>query len=182
MVVDNNAVGDYIIKEITAKEGSLRQLHHDAMGTECFIVDLEKGQRSLLRYKPEYDNRYHRLHTSTVLGIKTSDGENDVVIETLNTVYHLIRNNFDDTFSGINSYTYEVAKETVTGYLNEQDDSYFEKYGITKEAALENDDLISQCAFLHHSLIKEAGLDYAWACDFACSHGLSNTLAFAQAD
>lgn len=182
MAVDN-MIGDYIIKDITAKEGQLRNLHYDAMGTECFITDLEKGHRSLLRYKPEHDTRYHRLHTSIVLDIKTSDGENDVVIETLNTVYHLVRNNFDDdTFSGINSYTYKVAKETVASYLNEQDDAYFEKYGTTKEAAMGNDDLISQCASLHHSLIKEAGLDYAWACDFACSHSLSNALTFAQVD
>ena len=176
-------IGDYIIKEITAKNGSLRQLHNDAMGTECFIADLEKGHRSLLRYKPEYDDRYHRLHTSLVLDIKTSDGENDVVIETLNTVYHLVRNNFDDeTFSGINSYTYEVAKKTVTDYFSEKDEPYFEKYGITKGAVLESDDLISRCAILHHSLIKEAGVDYAWACDFACSYSLTNVMAFVQAD
>lgn len=176
-------IGDYIIKEITVKNGSLRQLHHDAMGTECFIADLEKGYRSLLRYKPEYDDRYHRLHTSVVLGIKTTDGENDVVIETLNTVYHLVRNNFDDgTFSGINTYTYEVAKKTVAEFFNGKDDAYFKEYGITKDAVVENEDLISHCATMHHSLIKEAGIDYAWACDFACSHGLANALAFVQAD
>lgn len=174
-------VGDYIIKEVIAKNGSLRQLHYEAMGAECFITDLEKRYRSLLKFKPEHDDRYHRLHTSLVLDVKTRDGENDVVIETLNTIYHLVRNNFDDeAFSGINAYTYEVAKKTIIDFFSKKDDSYFEKYRTTKDTVLGNDDLISCCAALHHSLVKEAGVDYAWACDFACSHSLTSALAFAQ--
>lgn len=174
-------VGDYIIKEITAKNGgSLRSLHLDALGTECFIADLEKGHRSLLRYKPEYDDRFHRLHTSLVVDVKANDDESDVVIETLNTTYHLVRSNFDDSFAGIVSYTYDVAKKNVINHFNEKDEQYFEDYGTTKEEVLESDDVISRCASLHHRLVKEAGLDYAWACDFACSNGLSEAIAFAQ--
>lgn len=172
-------IGDYIIKEITAKSGcNLRWLHIEAMGAECLIADLEKGYRSLLRYKSEQDGEYHRLHTSQVLDIKTSDDGNDVTIETLNTVYHLVRNNFDNsTFNGMVSYTYEVAKKTVAEYFNEQDEQYFKYYGLTKGEVLSNDDVISRCATLHHNLIKEAGIDYAWACDFACANVLSKERA-----
>lgn len=169
-------VGDYIIKDMMAKNGGeLTELHLSAMGAECIITDLEKGERSLLRVKPDYDpNDFHRIHTSTVLDYTVSDNGNDVVIETLNTIYHLVRCNFDDaSFTGINAYTYDVARETVKKHLNDKDDSYFAKYGMTKNEAIESDDLISRCAALHHRLVKDAGIDYAWACDFACDNALA---------
>lgn len=174
-------MGDYIIKNITAKNGKeLTELHNSAMGAECLIADLEKGERSLLRVKMDYDpDRFHRLHTSTVLDYTVSDDGNEVTIETLNTVYYLVRCNFTDTFAGINSYTYDVAKDAVVKFLEEQDDDFFVKYRAEKAAVLEDDDLISKCATLHHRLIKDAGLDYAWACDFACAHALSEALTFA---
>lgn len=174
-------VGDYTIKEVTAKNGQLHSIHMEVMGAECSIFDLEKGSRALMRAKSNRDNDFHRLHTSQVLDIKVSDDESDVVIETLNTIYHLVRNNFDDaTFKGIVSYTYEVARKTVVDYFNEKDEQYFEKYGTTKESVLGDDDVIARCATMHHSLVKEAGIDYAWACDFACSDVLSKEMAYVR--
>lgn len=168
-------VGDYIIKDITAKNcGELTALHMSVMGAECVIADLEKGERSLLKVEPDYNpNSFHRIHTSTVLDYTVSNGGNDVVIETVNTVCHLVCSNFDDaTFTDINSYTYDVAKETVEKHLSNKDDSYFAKYNTTKNRALKNDGLISRCAASHHRFVKAAGIDYAWACDFACDNAL----------
>ena len=158
-------MGDYIIKNITAKNGKeLTELHNSAMGAECLIADLEKGERSLLRVKVDYDpDRFHRLHTSMVLDYTVSEDGNEVTIE---------------TFTGINSYTYDVAKDAVVKFLEKQDDDFFAKYRAEKATVLEDDDLISKCATLHHRLIKDAGLDYAWACDFACAHALSEALAY----
>lgn len=174
-------VGDYIIMEVTAKNGHFHSIHRDVLGAECFILDLEKGYRSLLRCKSSSDDDYHRLHTSPVLDIKVAGNESDVIIETLNTTYHLARNNFDDcTFTGIVSYTYDVAKKAVIDYFSEMDEQYFRKHNTTKKEVLEDDDVIYRCAALHHILVKEAGIDYAWACDFACSHGLSETTSFAE--
>lgn len=85
-------IGNYIIKEARVKNGHTKHyIHNEVEGRECFIVELEKGERALLKYKPDYDVDYHRLHTSTVLDYTVSEDGNDVVIETLNTVYYLVR-------------------------------------------------------------------------------------------
>ncbi len=172
--------GDYIIKDIKAKNGgTLKHIHTSAIGCECLIADLERGERSLLRVKPDYDpDSFHRIHTSTVLNYTASEDGNNVTIETLNTVYYLERCNFDDSFSGINTYTFDVAKEKVTEFLGGQNDAFFSKYRTTRDAVMQNDDLISRCATIHHRLIKDAGLDYAWACDFACANALQENAAF----
>ena len=174
-------VGDYIIKDITAKNGHLYPIHDDIMGAECFIADLEKGYRSFLRCKPNGDDKYHRIHTSAVIDVKANDDESDVIIETLNTVYHLVRNNFDNTtFNGIVSYTYEVAKATVLDYFSEKDEEFFKKHNTTKDAVLGSDNVISYCATAYHNIIKDFGVDYAWASYLACSQGLPKALASAN--
>lgn len=171
-------VGDYIIKSITVKDGYPKSIHREMEGAECFIVDLERGHCALLRCMLARYNEYHRIQTSPVIGFIVKEGESEVFIETENTMYHLVRNNLDDaTFSGVSSYTYDVAKEAVSDYFSKMDEQYFAKYGTTKDAVLENDGVISYCASIHYNLVKEAGADYVWSCDFACSYGLPGAIA-----
>ncbi len=85
-------MNDYIIKNIVAKNGELRDIHKEALGQRAYILNLEVGQRGWLRYHPRWElaGNYHTLHTSSVLGYTPwENNESHVEIETENSIYEL---------------------------------------------------------------------------------------------
>lgn len=83
-------MADYIISDVSPKNGKMRNIHEEVLGRKCYIVDIENGHRGLIKYLPDYDDHYHRLNTSTVLDVTTTTDGN-MVIETENTFYHLVK-------------------------------------------------------------------------------------------
>lgn len=79
----------YIIKDIIPKNGIMRDIHEEVLGRRCYIASAEVGNRGLLKYLPDYDDRYHGLHTSTIVMVDDKTHEGEVVIETANTIYKL---------------------------------------------------------------------------------------------
>lgn len=52
----------------------------------------EFGERGFIKYLPDYDDRYHCLHTSTVLDFTPwGNGEGTITIQTANTEYILTK-------------------------------------------------------------------------------------------
>ena len=50
------------------------------------------GERGFIKYLPDYDDRYHCLHTSTVLDFTPwGNGEGTITIQTANTEYILTK-------------------------------------------------------------------------------------------
>lgn len=80
---------DYIIKDVIPKNGIMRDIHEEVLGRRCYIISAEVGCRGLLKYLPDYDDRYHRLHTSTIVSVKDGKSGDEVIIETVNTIYRL---------------------------------------------------------------------------------------------
>lgn len=79
----------YIIKDVAPKNGIMRDIHEEVLGRECYIVSAEVGCRGLLKYLPDYDDRYHRLNTSTIVSVASDKSGDEVIIETVNTIYRL---------------------------------------------------------------------------------------------
>ncbi len=57
----------YTITSIKSKNGRANPLHDEVLGRKAYVVYLEVGERGFIKYLPDYDDRYHCLHTSTVL-------------------------------------------------------------------------------------------------------------------
>ena len=111
---------DFIISNVQPRPGhSLRFLHMECQGTPCYIEDLEKSYRGLIMYKPEYEDRFHRLHTSIVKSIEREANDAVVIITTMNTVYTLTRTNFDETtYRGVCCLTEDEAERYVKAYIS----------------------------------------------------------------
>ena len=75
----------YLMKEITPKNGVLRQVHLDALNKKCKFVELELGNRAIFYYDHEGERRF--ISTSPVVEIKWNDVF--LTINTMNTVYEL---------------------------------------------------------------------------------------------
>lgn len=86
---------DYIISEIIPKDGIMKDIHKEILGRKCYIIELEKGKSSLIKYFSGYSSGYHRLITSIVRDVEFSNDEKSVIIETTNTVYHLVESSCD---------------------------------------------------------------------------------------
>lgn len=112
---------DFTICDVRAVPGkSLRYLHMDVLETPCYIEDIEQGQRALIMHKPDYDDRFHRLHTSRVESIARAENDKMVEITTQNTVYVLARSNWDDkTYRGLPCLTREIAEEEIRKYCED---------------------------------------------------------------
>lgn len=115
---------DFIIKEVTPLRGApLRALHYDVLGRPAYIEDVEEGYRGLLMYQPDYDDRFHRLHTSTIQSIEADDDGKTVVINTANTQYILQRTNDDDaTFRGVRCFTMDDSRKAVKDLFEKLED------------------------------------------------------------
>lgn len=112
---------DFTICDVRAVPGkSLRYLHLEVMETPCYIEDIEVGQRALIMYKPDGDNRFHRLHTSCVESIRREEDDRIIEITTKNTVYILARSNWDaTTYSGLPCLTREAAEAEIQKYCED---------------------------------------------------------------
>ena len=112
---------DFIISDIRPRPGhSLRYLHLDCEGAPCYIEDINAGTRALIMYKPEYDTRFHRLHTSLVESVEREKDDRIVKITTMNTIYTLTRINFDaETYRGVRHLTLEEARAYAEHYISE---------------------------------------------------------------
>lgn len=62
------------------------------------------------------------------------------------------------------------AREYVVGYLQMQEDSYFEERETTKEAVLANDALIDAIACEHAHCVSSFGLNWDWSLKDACDN------------
>lgn len=112
---------DFTICDVRAVPGkSLRYLHMSVMETPCYVEDIEVGQRALIMYKPDFDDRYHRLHTSCVESIHREENDKVVTITTQNTIYVLARSNWDaETYGGLPCLTREIAESEIRKYCAE---------------------------------------------------------------
>lgn len=64
----------------------------EVLGRKAYVVYLEVGERGFIKYLPDYDDRYHCLHTSTVLDFTPwGNGEDTITIQTANTEYILTK-------------------------------------------------------------------------------------------
>ena len=64
----------------------------EVLGRKAYVVYLEVGERGFIKYLPDYDDRYHCLHTSTVLDFTPwENGEDTITIQTANTEYILTK-------------------------------------------------------------------------------------------
>ena len=111
---------DFLISDIQPCEGhSLRYLHMDVAGAPCYVEDIQEGTRALIMYKPEYDSRFHRLHTSVVNKIEREEDDKIVKVTTMNTIYTLTRTNCDnETYVGLQCMTEEDAETFITKYIS----------------------------------------------------------------
>lgn len=102
---------DYIVENVEPRRGMpLRDLHMDVMGSPCYIINAKSGERGLLMCLFSYDQeRYHRLHTSTIEKVSESVGGEYVVIMTANTNYTLKRTNFSKSFRGVQKLGDDLA-------------------------------------------------------------------------
>lgn len=75
----------YIIAAIDPQNGKHNFYHDEMRGSIATIVSAEVGDGAIIRYIPEYDDRYHHVTTSTVKSAEEKDGV--LVIETSNTIY-----------------------------------------------------------------------------------------------
>lgn len=53
----------YTITSIKSKNGRANPLHDEVLGRKAYVVYLEVGERGFIKYLPDYDDRYHCLHT-----------------------------------------------------------------------------------------------------------------------
>lgn len=80
----------YVVKSVEPREGKrLRYLHQEVLDRECYIKELEPGQRATIMVKFDYDpQRFHRLHTSSVESVNDLENGGKEIV-TLNTIYTL---------------------------------------------------------------------------------------------
>lgn len=76
---------------VQPKDGArYNPVHNDVQGTVATVIDVEPGQRGWIAYYADYDERWHRLHTSIVQELYV-DASGNIVITTENTFYSLHR-------------------------------------------------------------------------------------------
>jgi len=81
---------NYVFKEVKPKDGVMKEIHEEVLGCRCYIVDLQKNWRGLIKFEPRYDpGCFHRLSTSPVIDWSESEDGSQLTIETENTVYIL---------------------------------------------------------------------------------------------
>lgn len=141
---------DFIVAKIIPSEGKeLRDLHYDVLGRPAYIEDLEVGYRGLIMFQPEYDNNFHRLHTSKIKSVgfdKVTCSE--VTVCTANTTYVLFRINHDEvTFRGVPSFTIKDAEGAVRRFINK-----------TSDRGFKSEEQILELASLLHRDAKTLGL------------------------
>lgn len=79
----------YIISHIQPKDGVAKQIHDTILGRQCQIMSLEIGEHGWLLVDIGDDSfGPHRIALSNILRIS---GNEDIAIETENTVYYLKR-------------------------------------------------------------------------------------------
>lgn len=82
----------YTITEIKSKNGTHNDLHDEVIGCPAYPLYLSESERGYICVIPNYDNRYHRIHTSAVISASPwGHGESVVTIETMNTIYVLTK-------------------------------------------------------------------------------------------
>lgn len=64
----------YIIAAIDPQNGKHNFYHDEMRGSIATIVSAEVGDGAIIRYIPEYDDRYHHVTTSTVKSAEEKDG------------------------------------------------------------------------------------------------------------
>lgn len=81
----------YTVSRIVKKgSNSNNELHDEMINQPAYPLFMKVGERGWLMCKPEYTDRFHRIHTSTVLNFTPwGNGEDTVTIETENTIYTL---------------------------------------------------------------------------------------------
>lgn len=80
----------YTISKITEKGNAPNQLHDEMVNQLAYPLFLKEGERGWLMCKPEYTDRFHRIHTSQIVSFTPwENGEDTVIIETQNTIYTL---------------------------------------------------------------------------------------------
>lgn len=83
---------EYIIKEVSPKNGEMRDIHKEVLGRRCYIITLQKNWRGLIKFEPSYaPGELHRLLTSTIMEIIEAEDGSRITIETANTNYVLER-------------------------------------------------------------------------------------------
>ena len=79
----------YEIDQIHPKEGLISSTHGIILGRRCQVMDLEPGQRGWLLVDVGDDSfGPHRIALSNIISVT---GDDDLIIETENTVYTLKR-------------------------------------------------------------------------------------------
>lgn len=96
---------DYIISEVKPKSGIMRQVHRDVLHCECYIIDIEKGERAIIkvRLNDPYDETT-TFRTSLVEDFYFSKDGMFFTIETANTVY---------TLSAMNRGAFPFSEELI---------------------------------------------------------------------
>lgn len=117
MKVKNGEVADYVIASVIPHNGRRMYIHEEVSGAECYIADAEVGYRGTIMFFPDYDDRFHRLHTSNIEAINEVADGNRVEIVTQNTTYVLERINFDYSFRGIQVYNPANALKEIMDFL-----------------------------------------------------------------
>ena len=80
----------YVFAEVTPKNGVMRHIHRETLGSTCYILEANVGDVAWIEFEPEYDpGTFHRMHTSIVEKIEKSDDGKRITITTMNTVYVL---------------------------------------------------------------------------------------------
>ena len=80
----------YKVSEVVPKSGFMRDVHYEVLGSRCYILELNVGNRGYIKFYDKYDMCYHTLHTSTVQSVDTAEN-GDITIITRNTKYVLTK-------------------------------------------------------------------------------------------
>ena len=82
---------DYIISEVKPKSGIMRPVHEDVLNCECYIIDIQKGERAIIKVRLGDSVHYetHTFRTSPVVDFYFSKDSKIFTIETANTIYTL---------------------------------------------------------------------------------------------
>ena len=82
----------YRITEIRAKSGTLSDVHHSILNQACQILSLEIGKRGwLLVDVGDTEFGPHRISISHITSIREEHENNEIRIETENSIYLLVK-------------------------------------------------------------------------------------------
>jgi len=68
----------------------------------------------------------------------------------------------------VDEFIYNECRQDVIAYLSQQEEEYFTKRGCTKEAILNDKEVIDKIAFEHKKCVTSFGCDQEWSCKHAC--------------